>query len=176
MEFLGGQRLIDRVLNTLAPLGEIIVVVAQGKSLPLPPGIKKIEDIYPDMASLGGIYTGLKASSTFHSLVVACDMPFLNPSLLRYLVSLSPGFDIVIPKLKGYLEPLHAVYSKNCIPHMEALIKQGDLKITNFFPQVKVRYVEEEEIARFDPQLLSFFNINTFEDLEKAKRLIEGDL
>jgi molybdopterin-guanine dinucleotide biosynthesis protein A len=95
-------------------------------------------------------------------------MPFLNLDLLRYMVNIAPGFDVVIPRIGDQMEPLHAVYSKNCMGPMENLIKQGNLKITGFLDSVKVRYVGEEELDRFDPERLSFFNINTEADLERA--------
>lgn len=130
-------------------------------------------DFYPGSGSLGGIYTGLTVADTFYSLVVACDMPFLNLALLRYLVSLAPGFDLVVPKVKGMLEPLHAVYSKNCLAGMGWLLSRGKLQIAELFGLVKTRYVEDEEIGKFDPKYLSFFNINSKSDLERARRLIK---
>ena len=132
-------------------------------------------DLYPGKSSLGGIFTGLACANSFHSLVAACDMPFLNPDLLRYMIDLSPAVDVVMPRLGGFEEPLHAIYSKNCMPHMERQLRAGNLKITAFFDQVNVRYVTEEEIDRFDPQHLSFFNVNTQADLEKARLLLSSE-
>ena len=128
-------------------------------------------DIYPGKGSLGGIYTGLVHSSNHNNLAVACDMPFLNLSLLRYMVDISQDYDVVIPKLGDYTEPLHGVYSKNCLPRMKELLEHGDHRITDFFALVRVRYVETDEIDRYDPEHLSFFNINTEDDLEKAQIL-----
>jgi molybdopterin-guanine dinucleotide biosynthesis protein A len=130
-----------------------------------------VVDLYPETGSLIGIYTGLVHSSNFLNLVVACDMPFLNLELLRYMIKVAPGFDVVVPGIGDKMEPLHAVYSKNCIKPMEDLIKQGNLKVTGFFDSVKVRYVGEEELNRFDPEHLSFFNINTEADLKRARML-----
>jgi len=96
---------------------------------------------------------------------VTCDMPFLNLGLLRYMVGMAPGHDVIIPRLGEKLEPLHALYSKNCLKPIERLIERGDFKIIHFFPEAWVRYVE-----RFDPEHLSFFNINTPEDLERARK------
>jgi molybdopterin-guanine dinucleotide biosynthesis protein A len=98
-------------------------------------------------------------------------MPFLNVNLLRYMIDISPGFDVIIPRVDDQMEPLHAVYSKNCIGPMESLIKQDNLKATAFFDSVKVRYVGKEELDRFDPERLSFFNINTGADLKRARML-----
>jgi len=120
---------------------------------------------------LVGIYTGLTASDSFYNLVVACDMPFLNRGLLQYMIQIADSFDVVVPRLGNMVEPLHAVYSKNCLAPAESLLKQGNLSVYQLFPLVKVRYVEAEEIDRFDPQHLSFFNINTEADLETARKL-----
>jgi len=161
------------VVDTLATLSsETLLITAPGpgeRPLPLTPGVRWLEDIYPGKGSLGGIYTGLYHAASFHSLVVACDMPFLNPGLLRHLVALAPGYDVVIPVVAGQHEPLHAVYSKNCLGPIRALLEQDNLKIIDFFPQVRVRRVAEAEIERLDPQHLSFFNINTQADLDWAR-------
>jgi molybdopterin-guanine dinucleotide biosynthesis protein A len=87
------------------------------------------------------------------------------------MIGLTPGFDVVIPRIGSQMEPLHGVYTKNCLRPMEDLIKQGKFKVTGFFDSVKVRYVEKDELDRFDPERWSFFNVNTQADLEKARRL-----
>lgn len=175
VEEIGGQRLIQRVIDRLSLLGNEIIVVASSKDQPPDLGLRKVVDIYPGKGALGGIYSGLKESPSFHSLVVACDMPFLCIALLRYLMELSPGFDIVIPRVGKYVEPLHAVYSKNCLEPMEAMLQKGKLKISGLLDAVAVRYVEQAEIERFDPQHLSFFNINSEADLEHARSLLEKE-
>lgn len=175
-EKIGGCTLCERAIDRLVPVSdEILVVVAQGQPIPdLPASAKVLIDLYPDKGALGGIYTGLVASSSFHNLVVACDMPFLNPALLRYLIQISPGFDAVIPRDEyGRLEPLHVVYSKNCIDPIHRQLQQDNLKINGFLDKVRVRYVGNEEVDRFDQQHLSFFNINTQADLEKARDMLE---
>jgi molybdopterin-guanine dinucleotide biosynthesis protein A len=154
---------------------EIIVVKAKDSSLPELTGypeLRIVTDVYPGKGSLGGIYTGLVASRAFYNMVVACDMPFLNLDLLRYMIDLAREYDVVIPKVDDeILEPLHAVYSGNCIPPLEFLIKQNRLSILELFPMVKVRNVANSEINQFDPQHLSFFNINTEADLQKGLKL-----
>jgi len=175
LESIGGKLLIERVLDTLTPLTtEILVVVAspeQAEALPLPPSVRVLTDVYPKRGALGGIFTGLRASAEPWSLVVACDMPFLNPGLLQHLIEVSAGVDAVIPRLGGRPEPLHALYSKACLGPMERMLRAGQLKIAPLFDAVKVRYLDEETIDRIDPKHLSFFNINTQADLEEALRL-----
>jgi molybdopterin-guanine dinucleotide biosynthesis protein A len=102
-------------------------------------------------------------------------MPFLNIALLRHLMESSPGFDIVIPRVAGNVESLHAVYSKNCLTPIEAMLHEGRLRITDLFHAARVRYVEEAEIEKFDPERLSFFNINSEADLERARALLEKE-
>jgi molybdopterin-guanine dinucleotide biosynthesis protein A len=177
-EPVGGHPLLQRVIDVLALVSDqILVVIAQRQHAPalLAPAkeARIIADSYPGKGALGSIYTGLAASGSSHSLVVAGDMPFLSSSLLQYLMEISPNFDVVMPRVKGEIEPLHAIYSRNCLEPIRQRIGQGDLRVRGFFQQVKVRYVEEEEIDRFDPRHLSFFNINTPADLRKAKVLLE---
>lgn len=179
-ETLAHQNLVERAVGRLVALDmDIIVVTAPGVSLPPVQSerpAKIISDLCPGSGSLGGIYTGLAASTSFHSPVVACDMPFLNVALLRHMLALAPGYDVIIPCLGGKLEPLHAVYSQGCLRPIQGLLRERNLKIIDFFPQVKVRYLQEEEIGPFDPLGQSFFNINTEADLAQARALIEKEL
>jgi len=89
------------------------------------------------------------------------------------MLEVSAGFDIVIPRLGNMIEPLHAVYSKNCLGAIEKLLAEDILKVDNLLKMVKVRYVEAGEIDNFDPEHLSFFNVNTKADLNIARELIE---
>lgn len=175
LEKVGGRRLLDRVIERLREVGGRIMLVTSREQVALFRGINEGEllvDIYPNAGPLGGIYTGLTASPCQHNIVVACDMPFLNPGLLRYLAGLCRDFDAVVPSLSpGTLEPLHAVYSKDCAEVIRAQLDNGNLKVDAFLGKVRVRYVDREECRRLDPQLLSFFNINRPEDLELANRL-----
>jgi molybdopterin-guanine dinucleotide biosynthesis protein A len=176
LEVIDGSNLLQRVVSQLSSFrSDIIIVVARRKSLPLAiyPGLRIVTDVYPGKGALGGIYTGLAASNSQYNLVVACDMPFLNQALLRYMVQVSPGFDLVVPRVGKWVEPLHAVYAKDCLTPIERLLKQGETMIRALFSLVKVRYIEEDEISRFDPKHLSFFNINTEADLEMAQQLAE---
>jgi molybdopterin-guanine dinucleotide biosynthesis protein A len=174
-ESIGNSSLLERVVSRIEPLvSEIILVIAEERDFPQlgsRQNIKKVSDIHPGNGSLGGIHAGLSASGSFYNLVVAADMPFLNPSLLRYILEVSEGFDFVLPRIETFFEPLHAVYSRNCIEPAEAIMKQGRKAIIGLFDQVRVRYVEAAEIDRFDPERLSFFNINTEEDLKLAREI-----
>ena len=128
-----------------------------------------VVDIIKDIGPLGGIYTGLTHIRGENGFFVACDMPFLNASLIRHMTTICEGFDVTVPKLSGKLHTLHAIYHKDCLPHIEDLIEKRDHKVAHFFGKVKVQYLTQKEIERFDPDLLSFFNVNTREDFEKLK-------
>jgi len=172
---------LNRVVHRLEVISsEIIIVAAREEdcmSMPRSEKIHCIADIVPGKASLGGLYTGLSYANVRHSFVAACDMPFLNISLVSYLFQLSPAFDVIVPRAAGLAEPLHAVYSANCVPHLKKLIDEDKLSILDLFPLVKVRYVDEDELNQFDPEHLSFFNINTETDLGVAKSILkEGKL
>ena len=176
LEPLDGSPLIRRVIGRLSQVShETVVVVAdmeRGAALPLPDSARTVVDIYPGKGSLGGIFSGLSASGNRWGVVVACDMPFLNMGLFRHMLSLREGYDAVVPVIEDRPEPTHAIYSKKCLSHIEKRLQADDLKISRFFDEVKVRYVPEEEVATFDPEFLSFFNINTQEDLDRALALV----
>ena len=179
LETLGNKSLLQRVLSSINSLcREIILVTAQELIIPQFTSHQKLRtvtDIFPGKGPLGGIYTGLAASDSFYNLAIACDMPFLNQPLLRYMIQLSANFDVVVPRVGNMVEPLHAVYTKNCSAPIEDMLKQDKLSVNKLFSLVRVRYVEAEEIDRFDPEHLSFFNINTEADLEKARELVKGN-
>ena len=175
VEPFGGQPLIARVIGLVQGLTDEIVVSvadpARAEALPLEDTHRIAVDIYPDGGSLGGIYAGLNAASSEWGLVVACDMPFLNRQLFEYMLAQRAGYDAVVPMPGDFPEPTHALYSRNCLPHIEARLKANNLKISGFFDDVRVRYIRENEVRRFDPELHSFFNVNSPEDLERAQAL-----
>jgi molybdopterin-guanine dinucleotide biosynthesis protein A len=168
---IGGRVLIEGIVEKMARIGDEVIIVTNSPQEYGYLEARLVGDAYPGKGALGGICSGLKAAHNHYSLVVACDMPFLDLNLLRYMILLSPGQDVVIPRVGGLTEPLHAIYSKQCLQPIERVLASGGLKIIDFFPEVRVRYVEEQEIKLFDPQCLSFFNINTPADLERARSL-----
>ena len=128
-----------------------------------------IVDLLPGKAALGGIFTGLSYASTDYSVVVGCDMPFLNKDLLKYQLSLAKNYDAVVPRIDDKVEPLHSVYSKSCLPVILKLLQKQTLSISQLFAMINTRYVTEDEIAEYDPEFLSIFNINTKHDLALAR-------
>jgi molybdopterin-guanine dinucleotide biosynthesis protein A len=164
-----GERIIDRIKRIFVDLFDEVLLVTNTPPDYLDLNLRTVTDLYREQGALGGVFTGLFHASFSHAFVVACDMPFLQPALISYLAGMSPGYDIVIPRTEDGLQPLHAVYSRKCLPFMEDLLCRGRLKILDFFPRVKKREVPAEELIPFDPRMVSFLNLNTPEDLSRIQ-------
>ncbi len=174
LQAIAGKSLIQWVVDRLAIIStEIIIATAHGEAIPCssPVKIKTVADIYPGKGPLVGIYSGLIASSSSRAIVVGCDTPFLNGSLLEYMTRVIADSDVALPRIGQMIEPLCAVYSRSCSAPIQGLLEQDERRISKLLSMVKVRYIEEDEINRFDPEHLSFLNINSQADLEKARRL-----
>lgn len=160
------QRVMRSVVNNLAVIGPIERAI-------LMPDIPIIPDRWPDCGPLGGIATALHSPlSSQGVMIVGCDMPFLNPVLLRHLITLIPDADAVVVRLGTQTHPLHAIYQQHCLPILEAQLAVGDLRVHHFLTQIKIRYVEPPELNQFDPTHLSTFNCNTPEEWQQALRLL----
>jgi molybdopterin-guanine dinucleotide biosynthesis protein A len=175
---LNGRPLITHLLDRIAGLGQTETILitnhpADYAHLNLP----MVSDVLPGKGSLGGIYTALHASQNSYTLALACDMPFVNPDLLRYLIRLAEGdaFDVIVPTVEGYPQGLHAIYGRACQEPIRARLDADRLKVIGFYDEVRVRMVDEEEYGRVVPDGRSFFNVNTPEDLEQARRWAEAD-
>ena len=175
-ECLCGKKLIEHVIERLEPISnQILIVTAKEQSkLSIIHKVEMITDLVPGNGPLGGIYTGLLASKSPYSLVVGCDMPFLNIDLLRYMISLTQGFDAIVPRLEmNKIEPLHAVYSRRCTDIIKTQLEHKHLKISQTLDLLCTRYVERSEYIKYDPDLLSFYNINSPSDLQHASEIAE---
>lgn len=170
---LNGRPLIEHVLERTRDLGqtETILIVNQ-LTLYAHLGLPMFADLLPDRGSLGGIYTAIHHSGTPYTLCVACDMPFLNAELLRYQIALASDYDVVVPRVDRYPEGLHAVYSQACLPAIRSQLAADRLKVIGFYQDVRVRYLDEQEWQRFDPEGLSFRNINTPGELDAASTIV----
>ena len=160
-----GRPMIEIVLERVAGLGDETILITNKPEEYAHLGLPMFGDLYPETGPLGGIYTALHHAANPHVLIVACDMPWLNRPLLVYMVGLREAADVVVPRWDKFPEPLHAVYSKTCLEPMREKLEAGVLKITAFYGRVSLRFVEREEIARFDPEGRSFVNVNTPDDL-----------
>jgi len=177
LERINNQLLIERTIERISPLAQPVLVVTSREQFDSIAAsslsANVVVDAYPGKGALGGLYTGLAKADSLYSFVVGCDMPFLNRDLIGYIINNSHGFDVVVPKMQKMAEPLHALYSKNCLKPILKMLREGELGISHLFDLVKTRYVNERELAQFDTEKLSFFNINTLEDLQKARQLVE---
>jgi molybdopterin-guanine dinucleotide biosynthesis protein A len=165
---LAGIPLIEHVLRALKEVCRDIIIVTNSPLLYEGYRVSVVTDAFDQRGPLTGIYSGLLKSADEYNLVVACDMPFLNPPLLAFMGGLASGYDIVVPAVRGMCEPLHAVYRKGLAPVIEARIMQQKQRIQELFGNQRVRYVTEEEIDRFDPARKSFKNLNTPREYEEA--------
>lgn len=169
---VGGAPIIERVLAAVAPLSDDRFIVANDVAPYRVYGLPVFPDVIPGKGPLGGIYTALRHSAGAHTVVVSCDQPFLSTELLRYLLSLRQGQDVVVPLNRdGYPQSMYAVYGQACIEPIRRRLEANRLKVIGFFPDVRVREVAAAEIDRIDPERLSFFNVNTPEELAEARRL-----
>ena len=181
LEPLAGETLLRRVVRRASEAvgsDDLVIVVAdegQAERAPEYLSHRVVVDALPGMGTLGGIYTGLEAARNEWALVVACDMPFLSPPLIAYMAGLRDAVDAVVPVIGGRPEPTHALYSRRCIPAILERLQTKQLKASGFLDSVRVRYVSEDEARRFDPELLSFFNVNRPEDLARALEIAASE-
>jgi len=167
---IGKATLIETVLARVREACASVLLVTNTPESYRQLGIPMVSDALPDRRSLVGIYTGLLRAEG-PAFVCGCDMPFLNPALIRHLGTLVEGVDAVIPRHAGEYEPLHAVYTPACLDPIRRCLSRGD-RNTGFLGDVRVRVVEVEEIRRFDPDLRSFINVNTPEDYARIQRMM----
>jgi molybdopterin-guanine dinucleotide biosynthesis protein A len=166
---LGGRRIIERVLDVVARVVDDVLIVTNTPALYAFLGVPMIPDAYPDHGSLGGIFSGLVAASGEAAFTVACDMPFLHAPVARLVLGRSGQADVVVPRVGEQFETMHALYAKACLPHIEARLKAGRLKIVEFFEDVSVLEIPEGEVARLRAPEVVFMNVNTPDDLARAR-------
>ena len=174
LEF-GGMRIIEGLLRKMRPLFPEILIIANERDAYADLGVPVFPDRIPKKGSLGGIYTAVVHGAFSQVFCIACDMPLASPAVIAHLRDLAPGYDVVVPRTSEGYQPLHAVYGKTCLPHMEEMIRADRLKIDRLFPLVRVRMVEETELRPLDPFLCCFINVNTREELEAAVRLADQE-
>lgn len=166
-----GQPLLAHVLARVRDLGQETVLIANQPDLYASFDLPCLPDLIPDVGPLGGLYTALSQARYAWTLVVACDMPWLNPALLRALIATALAEEecvAVVPRWGAYPEALHAVYHQRCLPPLRATLAAGHLKTSRFLEMSPVRYVERAAILPFDPLGRSFTNLNTPADVAAA--------
>jgi len=168
---IDGTRLIDNILAVYQKIfPEIIIVTNDPLSYTEFSDTVVVTDIYKEKGALGGIYTGLFYATYDYSFVAACDMPFLNEDFIIYLTEQIDKFDIVVPQLSDGFQPLHAIYSRNCLSHIKKLLIANKLKIAGFYKEVRLLSIPEEKIKPFNKDGRLFLNVNTRKDWEKEQK------
>lgn len=166
---LGNLTLIENLIQNVRKFfKELLVITSYKRKIFKDLDILIFPDIIKNIGPIGGIYTGIFFSNTYYNFFIAADMPFVRGDLIKYLESKIEDFDIVIPETSDGLHPLFGIYSKACLPFIEEQIKKGDLKVTNFYKYLKVKYVKMDKLKRFNPEV-SLFNLNTIQDYKRAK-------
>ncbi|KPJ76969.1 MAG: hypothetical protein AMJ54_09810 [Deltaproteobacteria bacterium SG8_13] len=172
---VGGMPMIDHLLAVFRPLFDDIVLVTNAPVKYLSWDLRVVTDIFSCRSSLTGIHAGLFHAAHPHAFFAACDAPFLQTGVVTTLLdALEPSADVVIPETTAGLEPLCAIYSKRCLRVIEKLLERQQFKIQSFFHSVRVMKIEEKPLRSADPDLISFFNINTPEDLARAETWLES--
>ena len=175
---LEDETLIARTLKRLRIVTDEIILISNSANLYTDLSVQVYEDLVPDSGALGGVYTGLSYAAKNAVLCVACDMPLLQPKLMSYLVSVLGEHDIVVPytwemnESNPKLQTLCAVYSRGCVQTIRQMLDEGELRLYALCDRVTVRMVPPDEWQDFDPEGLSFVNINTREDFEKVKEML----
>lgn len=157
-----GQRIVDRIIKVLKTLFDEILLVARDPAPYRHLPVNIVEDLFDARSSLTGIHAGLSQARAGFGFVVPCDAPFLQPDLIRAILEeIRPDTDVVIPCIDGFYQPLCAVYAKQCLPHIQAMLERGDYKIINFFGDIRLKTVPLEKLEQADPEQRSFINVNT---------------
>ena len=168
---LAGQTLIRHILVQLQPRAAEAFIIADDPEPYHDLSLPVIPDAVPGLGPLGGLATALGHAAQDHVLVTACDMPFVCLPLIERMLVHADQADAVLPRFRGEVEPLRAVYNRVCLAPVRQALGRGERRMISFLPEVHVRYLEEEEIGELDPEHLTFFNINTPADLARAEKL-----
>lgn len=170
---LGGRRIIDRLLDAFSGIFDETILVTNHPEQFLQYDLTIVTDVYERRSSLTGIHTGLFYARNPHAFFSACDTPFLKRELIEFLIkNIEPDIDIIMPQTTAGFEPLCAVYSKRCLKSAEDHLKANKLKIQWALRSHRTKSIAEKDLRQVDPELMSFFNINTPQDLEKAEEMI----
>jgi molybdopterin-guanine dinucleotide biosynthesis protein A len=175
---LGGKKIIENSLEVLRGIFGQVVISTNEPEKYFYLGAPLIGDIYPPQGPMTGIFSVLKATGAEDIFVISCDMPFINGELIKALIKEkksgtgAPHLDAIVPLWRGRPEPLFAIYSAGCAGVLEKRILEGRAGLQLFLSEINVLYMEEDYVRAIDPGGRSFVNINTPEDLDKAKALI----
>ena len=173
---INGAPIILRVFAVLDRLFRETIIVANQKETYAELNIPVYSDLVPGQGALGGLYTGLLHSTFPYSFCVACDMPFLDRALIEYLLTRIDQYDAVVPRTSDGLQPLHAIYSKQCLEPIRHLLDLEKTKIMDFYPLIRLQIVDEKDFLTLDPERKSFTNVNTPDELQRLQKNREPSL
>lgn len=167
---IDGERLIDKTMNIYRQIfTEVIIVTNDPLSYLEFTDAAVVTDIYKEKGPLGGMYTGLFYSNNPYAFVSACDMPYLNKNFIDFLIEKEGKYDVIVPELPDGYQPLHAIYSRNCLPSIKRLLLMDKLKITGFYRDMRVLTVPPEQILPFNKNGRLFHNLNTPQDIQEIQ-------
>ena len=170
---VGGVRILDRIYDIFSDLFEEIILVTNTPQKFLDWDLLIVSDLFPIRSSLTGIHAGLFYMTNPFAFVSACDTPFLKKELVETVIGkIEPQIDIVMPATSAGFEPLCAAYSKRCLQPAQHHLEQEKLKIIKTFRKSRIKTISEKVLRKIDPDLQSFFNINTPDDLKRAEEMI----
>lgn len=172
---VGGVSLIERIVARVTRHFREVIIVTNRPEAFAHFHVTVVRDIIPGLGPLSGMHAGLMSSTSYYNLVVACDMPFVSTKLAALMLAEAPGYDVVIAATDDGLQPLHGIYSKNCLPVIERALTQGTKKITDIYPQVIVKVLRADQLAAWEIPSRVFFNVNTPADLERANALAQDE-
>ena len=165
----GEGTLVEYILKQVRHLGSEVFVISNQPHTYRFLNIPVFSDIYTGVGALAGLHTSIHYTNTDYVLVLACDMPYLNQGLIKHMIEIKEQADIIIPALgeNGFLEPFRAIYSRSCLPSIEAAILAGKKRVISFFDDVEVLEIKTDVIHKFDPEGETFLNINTPDDYKR---------
>lgn len=171
---LAGIPLIERVIGRIDGLADEILITTNRPETLTHLDLRMAPDEVPGAGALQGLKTALSAAQGEFVLVLSCDTPFVSRKLLKYLLSRVQEADVIVPKHGDTYEPLQAVYNKeSCLPAVEEALESGERRMISYFPKVHILPIEEPVLSELDPSGLSFFNVNSAEDLEQAEEILK---
>jgi molybdopterin-guanine dinucleotide biosynthesis protein A len=170
---VAGIRILDRLYDIYREMFEEIILVTNTPHKFLEWDLLIVSDLFPIRSALTGIHAGLFYMTNPFAFISACDTPFLKKEMIETVIQrIEPRIDIVMPETSAGLEPLCAAYSKRCLNSAQHHLEQEKLKIIKAFRKNRIKTISEKVICEIDPDLRSFFNINTAEDLKRAEEML----
>lgn len=169
----GGVPLLRIVVDRVAEVCDEVVVAVdrpqryQGMAL----AARLVADLAPGLGPLSGLQSGLRASGTDNVLVLSCDLPFLNEKLLRYMAEQPRSYQALVPWADDRWHPLHSIYNRSCLPEVDRMVNQGGGSMRDLLSRLDVRPLSEDDLRRWDPDGLSFLNLNRREDVARARAI-----